>query len=141
MTQSHSVESFNYYLSLTYSAYDCYDLLKHFYSREFGIELISNDYLSPKDIDLDTVIKCKGSYSHLVDTQKESFTKVDSPRYGDVLLFNSWGIPAHVGIYIDRDYFLHTQKKSGACVERITTWQKRLLGYYRYDKDQAESIR
>lgn len=135
MSLSPTMESFKYYLGLTYSAYDCYDLLKLFYSREFGIELISKDYLSPKAVDLDTVIKCRNSYTHLVDTQKESFKKVDSPQYGDVLLFTSWGIPAHVGIYIDRDYFLHTQKRSGACVERITTWKKRLLGYYRYDKD------
>jgi cell wall-associated NlpC family hydrolase len=135
--------SFREYLSLTYSSYDCYDLVKLFYRRELEIDLISDDYLSPNKTSLHGVIRNKDEYKNLVQVQKRNFKRVGAPQYGDIILFSFCGIASHVGIYLEDNLFLHTQEKTGACIEKLSNqkWQKRLLGIYRYDQDKAQSVR
>ena len=133
MTLPISTESFKYYLDLTYSSYDCYGLLKLFYMREFSIELEDEIYITPDKRSLTEMIENRETYSNIVEKQKNNFTKVSTPQYGDVVLIRSWGIPAHVGIFLEKGHFLHTRKSTGACVEKINNWNKRILGYYRHD--------
>lgn len=132
--QTHILESFSNYLDIPYMAYDCFELVRLFYERELGITLESSEYLSPKFLSLNESFKKSELYNILIEEQKGCFKKVNAPQCGDIALFNSWGIPAHVGIYINNTFFLHTQKRTGSCVERFSTWKKRLLGFYRYDK-------
>lgn len=134
MSRRHTQESFKKYIGLDYCKYDCFELVKHFYLHEFNIKIESQPYFSPKSMPLNEVVVNKESFQSLVDEQKNLFKKVGAPQYGDLLLFNSWGIPAHVGLYINSSHFLHTQKRTNACMERFGNWEKRFLGYYRYDK-------
>jgi cell wall-associated NlpC family hydrolase len=36
-------------------------------------------------------------------------------------------VSSHIGIVIDSQYFVHTRRKTGVVLERLTRWQPRLL--------------
>jgi len=137
MSRRHTLESFKKYIGLPYQDYDCFELVKFFYARELNIVIESEEYLSSKFMLLDEALSNKEKFAKFAEEQKSNFQRVDAPQYGDILLFKSWGIPAHVGIYINSSHFLHTQKRTDACMERFSNWENRFLGYYRYDKTKT----
>ena len=54
---------------------------------------------------------------------------------GAVFLFRIRKLAAHVGVMVSRTQFIHTWEKSGGvCIERISEWEKRIVGVYRYAK-------
>ncbi len=119
------------YLGIPYEDFDCYELIKLFYEKEFGVEIIDLQYQDPSERKLGQMTEI----SQLVETVKEDyFKKVTEPKFGDIILLRIWGMPAHVGIYIGKGRFLHTSKTTGSCVEKLSKWQNKILGYYEYDK-------
>lgn len=63
-----------------------------------------------------------GSYEHL-----------DSPEYGCIVLLRlSMDVWAnHVGICIGHGRFIHAYSKTGVCIDRLSRWKSRIVGYYR----------
>ena len=59
--------------------------------------------------------------------------KVDEPRDGDVVLFNSKGQAAHIGVMCGPEEFVHHDERNGVSRERTTAfhWRSRIAGYYR----------
>lgn len=137
MNQHFTQEFFKKYLNIPYKELDCFELVKRFYSQEFSVEISNDFYPTPKNKKIDEIIDIRDNYNNLVKEQKKKFKKVDTPSYGDIVLIRSWGIPAHVGIYIDEGKFLHTQEKTGSVIEKVSLWNKRILGYYSYDKTKT----
>lgn len=100
--------------------YDCYGLVKELLRRD-GIEV-------PDQISSSNVAKAaRAMQRDLVNWHKSALTA------GKVLLFRIDGYGAHVGYYLGDDRFIHTWEDSGGVViERLSTWEHRLIGAYEY---------
>jgi len=122
----YTLDCFHSLIGLSYSAFDCYELVQLFYKKVFCIEL-------------DTLYQVKPSSTeakNLVKSNLENFNKVTKPQFGDIIILKILGLPVHVGIYIDNERFLHTREKTGSVLERTNNWKKRILGYYRWPEIQ-----
>lgn len=111
-------------VGISYEALDCYELAQKFYT-EF------------MDRELDILYDIRPSYSEterMFSEQKNRFIKVTTPDFGDIIVINHRTLPCHIGIYLGDKTFLHTTKHTGSVIERISRWQKRIEGYYRWPK-------
>lgn len=122
MAQQIIQESLTNLIGLPYAAYDCYELVKFFYLKIFDYELQDYQYINPND---------KKEISYLIDIKKQSYKKITRPEFGDIILLRLDGLPAHLGIYIDKARFLHTTEKTGSCIDNLKTWKHKIIGYYR----------
>lgn len=54
---------------------------------------------------------------------------------GDAILIRMRGAPLHVGLVITPGVMLHSHEDADSCVEsyRTATWERRILGFYRYE--------
>lgn len=100
-------------------SYDCYGLIKELMNRD-GIEI--PDYVSPDD---------KRRIVAIFHSELRLWRECDR-RPGAILLFRVPG-NFHVGYYLGQDQFVHTWEKSaGVCIERLSHWDRRLVGVYEY---------
>lgn len=106
---------------------DCWGLLCLFYRNEFGIELPQYTTDTPDGAKYVAEVTAGAR----VDPTWE---KVDTPQYGDVLLFRVQGLPIHCGVYVADNEFLHSFPNRDSCLERLDglSWIKRLDGIYRW---------
>lgn len=63
---------------------------------------------------------------------KEKFIKVDEPEFGDIIVFTVFGLPCHIGLYVDGIRFFHSRRGVNATLEKLSIWKKRVVGYYRW---------
>ena len=102
--------------------YDCYGLATEVF-RRFGIEL--PDYrISCEDASL---------INQTVESERNQWISCIVPQVPAlvVLRFNSH-LYNHVGVYIGDGKFIHTAKKTGVRLDRISDlyWKHRIEGYY-----------
>ena len=109
---------------------DCWGLARLYYSQELNIDLPS--YSTEYNGDTSENIK------ELISQHKESWTKVDVPEAGDLVLFNIYGEPTHIGICLGDNNFLHSRDGKDSVVESLSSqqWDKRIAGFYKYSKKQ-----
>lgn len=101
-------------------AYDCYGLLRELYARD-GIDI--PDYESPSD---------RSRIAALMAGELRLWRKLPGPQPGAAIVFRIVNL-THVGYCLDDDWFLHTWEKSGGvCRERLTHWERRIIGFYEY---------
>lgn len=115
-------------VGLPYDEFDCFQLYRLFQQKLNGIEIPKHFYGDPLDVD---------HISQVVKDNKISYKRIQKPALGDIILLRVFGVPSHIGIYLDQDRFLHTQKQTGSIVEKLNKWEKRIIGFYRYDYHQA----
>jgi len=113
---------------------DCWGLVRLFYKQELGIDLPSyaDLYTSSRDPDLPATI----------ESHKDSWLLSDTADIGDVCLFNIYGEPLHVGIYIGNNKFIHARDGKDSVVESLdsTQWSKRFQGFYKYTPKLLELV-
>lgn len=111
-----------------FSGVDCWGLIDLIYRQEFGITLPAYG------ADVGDVHQARAVGPAMQAAQARSWITVASPQAGDVVLFRTGPLPAHVGIYLKDKIMLHAMKDIGVAVERFTAplWARRLLGFYRY---------
>lgn len=65
--------------------------------------------------------------------KEEVFTKVYSPKYGDVVLIDMMGFPVHIGFCLDDKHMIHLSRASGVTIENFTEgkWNRKISGFYR----------
>lgn len=132
--------NFDKYIGLPYQengrtleGVDCWGLARLLYKQELNIEL-------PDYSDLYT-----GSWDEqvtkLINAHKDTWKQVAEGKPGDLCLFNIYGEPAHVGVYIGENKFLHSRERMDVAVESLTSpvWSKRFAGFYEYVPN-AESV-
>lgn len=107
---------------------DCWGLARLYYSQELGIDLPS--YSTEYNGDTSENIK------ELISQHRESWIKVDVPEVGDLVLFNIYGEPTHIGICIGDNKFLHSRDGKDSVIESLSSqqWDKRIAGFYKYSK-------
>jgi hypothetical protein len=124
---------YNKYIGLPYkdngrdvSGVDCWGLARLFYQQEFGIELPSYTSLYAGAHD--------PQVSQALETYKDTWEAAEYGAAGDLCLFNIYGEPAHVGVYIGNRRFLHAREGRDSVVESLDSaqWSKRFAGFYKY---------
>lgn len=124
MAPQTTLDSFHDLVGISYNDLDCYELTQKFYSKVFNKDLDILYDIRPDEKKTKT----------LFEKQKSSFDKVTIPQFGDIIVFNVATLPCHIGIYINNRLFLHTRKHTGSVLERLAQWNKRIEGYYRWQK-------
>ena len=125
---------YNNYIGLPYesngrtrSGIDCWGLVRLFYSEQLGIEMpdYSELYSGASDPELGKTIA----------THMDGWTITSDAQPGDVCLFNIYGEPAHVGVYVGARRFLHARDGRDSVVESLDSpqWSRRFGGFYRYN--------
>ena len=108
---------------------DCWGLVRLYYKQELNIDLPSytDEYDGPYDTNVTRAI---GLY-------KDSWNKTNTPSVGDVVLFNIYGEPAHVGVYIGNNKFIHSRENKDSVIESLNSvkWNKRLEGIYKHSEN------
>lgn len=110
------------------SGVDCWGLCRLFHKEQFNNDLPAYDaYTDAGD---------SRSVAQVVKDNVKNWTKVETPEYGDILMFRIMGLPAHTAIYLGDGDFLHAFKDTNACIERLKsiTWEPRLVGVYRWEQ-------
>jgi cell wall-associated NlpC family hydrolase len=101
--------------------FDCYGLVMHLYREAHGVEL--PDYMSPSNSTTAAIMMAK----------EMSLWKSVDQQVNSVVLIRVNSMAAHVGFVLNSSKFTHTWEKSGGVVvERLSTWQRRIIGYYEY---------
>lgn len=125
--------NYNKYIGLPYqnngrttSGVDCWGLACIFYRDELGIELPSYSHLYSTASDPEVV--------EAIKTHQDNWLPTSEARPGDLCLFNIYGEPAHVGIYVGDSHFLHAREGRDSVIESLSSsqWSKRFQGFYKY---------
>ncbi len=124
---------YNKYIGLPYlsngrteAGLDCWGLVRLFYKQELNIDLPSyselyGDASSPE-------------VAQVIGAHKDNWAPTQGGEPGDVCLFNIYGEPAHVGVYVGDNKFLHAREGRDSVVESLGSaqWSKRFQGFYKY---------
>ena len=126
---------YNKYIGLPYasngrteSGVDCWGLACLFYRDELGIELPSYSELYSTASDPEVV--------SAINANRDNWLLVTEAVPGDLCLFNIYGEPAHVGIYVGDNKFLHAREGRDSVIESLSSpqWSKRFQGFYTYSR-------
>lgn len=112
----------------TEAGVDCWGLVRLFYRDELNIDLPSytTSYTGPDD---PAIMELMSEYK---DT---NWKKQTVPKPGDVCVFNIYGEPCHVGVYIGNSKFMHSRENRDVVIESLDSpkWIKRFEGCYTPD--------
>lgn len=100
----------------SYDGADCWGLVWLYYRDVMGIALTEWAHVPAKAL---------RTISDLIAEHKREWTKVESPRNGDIVVMKAWTrrstiLDAHVGVVVNRRFVLHTRENSGPVLQRLT---------------------
>ena len=133
--------NFDKYIGLPYQengrteqGVDCWGLARLVYKQEFGIEL--PDYSDLYSGSWDEQV------TKLINYHKDTWQEVKQPEVGDLCLFNIYGEPAHIGVYVGDSKFLHSRDGQDTVIESLNNslWKRRLAGYFSYQRVSGVEI-
>lgn len=120
-----------------YDGWDCWGCVRAALRDVWGIDLPSHDtgYETAGETPQD-----REAIRTLVMAGRAQWRRVDVPEPGDVPLLICIGRPVHVGLMVDGQRFLHTERRIGTVIERLSApiWARRCEGVYRYDSAAAQ---
>ena len=118
----------------TWQGVDCWGLARLIYKHELNIELPSYEDLYVGSWDQQV--------SKLIEYHREGWQQVQVPELYDLCVFNIYGEPAHVGVYVGNGSFIHSRDGSDVAIEKINSplWKKRLDGYFRYKPEDGIQV-
>ena len=104
------------YISIPYEECDCWQLIQKIFAAEFGIIV--------------------GDVGDQRGNMRDRFwTPTESPREGDVVLFQNDILNKHVGVVLGvNKLMVHNIKGCNSCIESYGTniWKHRVVGFYRH---------
>lgn len=108
------------------SGCDCYGLVRLVFHNEFMIDLPEIDGYSNALIP-ELTNPLFQRYTPLLLGERH-----ESPLNNDIAVINNRGLPTHLGVYVGELYILHTVRRIGSCLQRITDRDltNRIEGYY-----------
>lgn len=126
----------NKYVGIPYKDYgrdtsgiDCWGLARLVYKNEFNIDLPSfTDSYQVGD---------REALQELISRNKESWTKLDQPKEGCLVLFKILGNDSHIGIAVSDTHFLHARDGYDSSIEAFDgiNWKNRIAGYFQYQEN------
>lgn len=109
---------------------DCWGLFRLGYKEVHNIDLptLQEDYDPSQIRDFEHLKK-------IVLKDICNWDKIDKEKPGDGILLSMRGRPIHVALVVKTGLMLHIEEGINACVEnyRSSQWQKRILGFYRFN--------
>lgn len=132
---------YNKYIGLPYkdngrdeTGVDCWGLARLFYKQELNIDL-------PSYADLYTT-SYDPAVSQAINAHKDNWELTTSAKPGDLCLFNIYGEPAHVGIYVGSRKFLHAREGRDSVIESLDSpqWFKRFQGFYKHSTNETIQV-
>ena len=119
-------------IGVPYHEKSCYQIVQEFYRLEFGAELQSYYEELPENRDI-----TKG----LIYSSMRDFDNVthDARKFGDIVLLKLYGVESHIGVYVGEGTILHTTIHSGCVIDRLSRWEKLIVGFYRVKKNDSTS--
>lgn len=114
-------EHIKYLIGLDYDDVDCWGIVLLFYKKVFN--KILKAYYDERPVTHEET-------KTLVFSYMGDFIKTNNPKYGDIILFNVWGLPCHIGIYLDDRNFLHTSKTTNCVIDNLPRWHKSVVAFY-----------
>lgn len=119
----------------TEAGLDCWGLVRLFYRDELGIDLPSytTNYSGADD---PAIMELMSEYK---DT---NWKKQTTFKVGDVCVFNIYGEPCHVGVYVGDSKFMHSRENRDVVIESLDSpkWSKRLEGCYTPDTSKQIQV-
>ena len=111
----------------TRAGVDCWGLVRIVYEEEFGIALPLYDEGYEDTLD-------SASIEEIFDEERAAWAPVQVPRPGDAVMLRILSYPCHVGVVVDRRFFLHTMGVRDTCLQKLSApeWQPRILAFYRH---------
>jgi cell wall-associated NlpC family hydrolase len=113
-----------------YTGGDCGAVPYLGYRDVLGIELPSfiDDYVNAGDNEASRRV-----IHDILLSQKQFWDKVEKPRKMDVVLFRFGKTDTHLGLMINKNRFIHCERKINTVNECITSaaWKDRIEGIYR----------
>lgn len=125
--------NYNKYIGLPYknlgrdeAGIDCWGLVRLFYKNELQIDLPSYDNLYTNSDSAEV--------PELLSKYKDNWLQDNKGAPGDVCLFNIYGEPSHVGIYVGDNKFLHAREGRDSVIDSLDSpqWSKRFQGFFKY---------
>ena len=120
--------SYSHLIGVSYDTLNCWQLCQKFYSSVLSINL--SDYFFDPNYTED-----KNYVNSLIRANDQDFHKVKSPQFGDLITLRIRGIECHIAVYVGNGLILHTQKKTGSVIDRLSRWQPFVAGYYSIKKE------
>lgn len=112
------------YIGRPYEEYNCLDLVKEIYKDIFNLQV--KDYYEGQTPD-------RRDVTSLIATNRGDFQEVKgAPRFGDLVLIRLYGLECHIGVYVDRQFFVHSIRGTGSSLDRLSRYRKMIAGYYRH---------
>lgn len=113
---------YDHLIGIPYDEKNCWDIVVDFYNLVFNISL--HDYYTGPNPGRDVT-------KNLIYSSAGEFEKVDKPKFGDIIIMKVHGIESHIGVYLDSSRLLHSTARSGCVIDRLSRWEKLVVGYYR----------
>lgn len=115
---------------------DCYGLVRLVWKEQFEYELplLSNQYENALATNQTNPLVNKYK-PLLVGTRKKV------PELGNLVVILNGGLPTHLAIYAGDNYILHTVKKVGTVLQRLSDYdlKNRIEGYYGIKTKNSDS--
>ena len=123
-----TLDSFRNYIGIPYEEQDCYEIIQTYYREVLNLEL--DDLYSSRP----STEKTEQFYLE----QRTRFKEIDTPEFGDIIVFKVFGLACHIGMYVDKVHFFHSRKTTNSCLEKLSIWKNRVVGYYRWPQLKSE---
>lgn len=114
-----------------YETLDCWGVTREFY-RLHGVNLKQYYLDAPNNTEVS---------AGLISKYRSDFDKVTEPRYGDIILINLLGLPSHIAVFLEEGLMLHTNKKTGCMIDKLSRWEKQIVAFYRVRLDDKTPIK
>lgn len=119
------------YLGRTWTPdFNCWDFIREFYSREYGIEL------EPHAVRVANAVRQADQAVSGESGRRETWQEVQEPVAGDVAVFGRKGFRYHVGLMINQSTVLHLPENCPSCavpIRRIMTSFDNVSFYHHSD--------
>jgi cell wall-associated NlpC family hydrolase len=106
---------------------DCWGLVRLFYLHEMNKELPLLDFYTNAN-DAKEIFPIVDIYKPLIGGEKQEI-----PKYGDIVVMKYFGLPCHVGVYVDNNKVLHVKRGIDSVIQNLNTLKGRIDGFYRPD--------
>lgn len=116
------MKDFSSLIGIPYEEKDCWGIAVEWYRLVLGIELKHYYDEVPND---------RTKANSLVYSSLGDFEKIETPKFGDIILIKLFGVECHIAIYLGEGKIFHTQRNVGSMVDRLSKWEKVITGYYR----------
>lgn len=110
------------YVGRKYEETNCWELVREFYSKEFGVELSQYH-------DGATTLS-RPQVAALVASNKGAFKEAAFPAPGNIVTISLYGVECHIGVCLGHGKFLHSIRGVGSCVEKLSKYRSLITGYY-----------